>query len=72
MLTRGSENKEKNNLISATRIGNTIKNDKIIDYLDLLDEKGLTEHGSCIPGWLTEKGKHLLDDLNEYFNKNKE
>ena len=38
----------------------------------VLDEKGLTEHGSCIPGWLTEKGKHLLDDLNEYFNKNKE
>lgn len=29
-----------------------------------LDKLGLTEHGGAIPGWLTEKGKQLLDDLN--------
>ena len=64
MLTRGSENKEKNNLISATRIGNTIKNDKIIDYLDLLDEKGLTVTNNL----LITKKRSISDDftnLNE-------
>lgn len=30
-----------------------------------LDDKGLTEHGSSVPGWLTNKGKEILDDLNE-------
>ena len=28
-----------------------------------LDSKGFTEHGSRIPGWLTESGKELLEDL---------
>lgn len=29
------------------------------------DKNGLTEHGGAVPGWLTEKGKHLLALLNE-------
>ena len=29
------------------------------------DEKGLTEHGTLIPGWLTQKGEDLLSDLDE-------
>lgn len=38
MLTRSSFKNKKANLISATRISNYIKNDMILDYLDLLDE----------------------------------
>lgn len=30
-----------------------------------LDSKGFTEHGNSVPGWLTEKGKQLLEDLTE-------
>jgi hypothetical protein len=29
------------------------------------DKEGLTEHGGSVPGWLTEKGKMVLQDLNE-------
>ena len=32
----------------------------------VLDEKGLTEHGVGVPGWLTDKGRKLLEDLNEW------
>jgi hypothetical protein len=39
-LTRLQIKKQKHNLISATRISNSIKNDKIIDYLDILYENG--------------------------------
>lgn len=28
------------------------------------DEKGYTDHGSCLPGWLTDKGKALLELLD--------
>ena len=34
-----------------------------------LHHEGLTEHGCSIPGWLTDKGKTLLADLNEMFPK---
>ena len=30
-----------------------------------MDREELTEHGSSVPGWLTEKGYELLEDLNE-------
>ena len=30
-----------------------------------LDNKGLTDHGSSVPGWLTDKGEALLLDLTE-------
>jgi len=42
MLTRNNANKLKNNLISATKIGNCIKNDRVLDYLDLLNNKNLS------------------------------
>lgn len=36
-------------------------------YLYMLDDKGLTEHGSNIRGcWLTDKGKDILSALNAY------
>lgn len=36
-------------------------------YLYMLDDKGLTEHGSNIRGcWLTDKGKGILAALNAY------
>ena len=36
-------------------------------YLYMLDDKGLTEHGSNIRGcWLTDKGKAILELLNKY------
>jgi hypothetical protein len=31
-----------------------------------LDDLGLTEHGGCVPGWLTDDGKALLDALNAF------
>lgn len=31
------------------------------------DKEGFTEHGGSIPGWLTEKGRELLEDLNELY-----
>jgi hypothetical protein len=31
-------------------------------------KEGFTEHGSSVPGWLTEKGNHLLSDLAEIYN----
>lgn len=33
----------------------------------VLDEKGLTEHGGSVPGWLTDKGKAVLADLEALF-----
>lgn len=29
----------------------------------VLDRAGLTEHGGSVPGWLTDKGKQVLADL---------
>lgn len=38
----------------------------------VLDQKEFIEHGSAVPGWLTEKGLELLSDLNELDQYNKE
>ena len=35
-----------------------------------LNEKELTQHGSSVPGWLTQKGIELLSDINKLNNKN--
>jgi hypothetical protein len=35
-----------------------------------LDSKGLTEHGSSIPGWLSEKGKEFMEDVFELYGVN--
>ena len=29
------------------------------------DAQGLTEHGGCVPGWLSKKGEKVLADLRE-------
>lgn len=34
----------------------------------VLDKKELIEHGSSVPGWLTQKGIELLSDLNELYS----
>lgn len=34
-----------------------------------LDTKGFTEHGGSVPGWLTESGYELLEDLDKYFEE---
>lgn len=34
-----------------------------------LDEKGFTDHGGAVPGWLTDWGKGMLAYLNEYISK---
>ncbi len=31
----------------------------------LLDQKGLSEHGGSVPGWLSPLGKEVLEDLTE-------
>lgn len=33
-----------------------------------LTELGLLEHGGCVPGWRTDLGNEVLEDLTEYFN----
>jgi hypothetical protein len=33
------------------------------------DKEEYSEHGSCIPGWLTNKGKDLLSDIRLVVNK---
>jgi hypothetical protein len=32
-----------------------------------LDEKGFTEHGGSIPGWLTDEGLELLEDIKAMY-----
>ena len=36
-----------------------------------LETQDLTEHGGSVPRWLTQKGKELLEDLDEYFKLEK-
>lgn len=31
----------------------------------VMDDKGLTEHGGSVPGWLTELGLEVMEDLDE-------
>lgn len=31
-----------------------------------LDKEEYTEHGGSVPGWLTDKGKQLLSDINAW------
>jgi hypothetical protein len=39
----------------------------VYTYLYLLDDKGLTDHGSGVMAcWLTDKGSELLDSLRQY------
>lgn len=41
VLTRQNKRKQADNLISATKISNSVKNDKLLDYLDILDSNDL-------------------------------
>ncbi len=33
-------------------------------------KEGLTEHGGSVPGWLSNKGRDLLDELNIFVAEN--
>lgn len=35
----------------------------------VLHDKGFTEHGGSVPGWLTDNGEELLVDINELLPK---
>ena len=41
VFTRGQKKIQSTDLISATKISNSVKNDKLLDYLDILDANGL-------------------------------
>lgn len=34
----------------------------------MLDDKELTEHGSSVPGWLTDKGREIMEDIQELYS----
>jgi hypothetical protein len=34
-----------------------------------LDSKDLTEHGGSVPGWLTDKGRELMEDIEEIYKE---
>lgn len=36
----------------------------------VLDEKELTEHGGSVPGWLTDKGRELLELMESFYEGN--
>ncbi len=57
--------------VSRPAIEALFNNDPGAEYLAyyLLDDKKLTEHGGSVPGWLTDKGKGILADLDEMFAK---
>lgn len=57
------------NLISATRISNTIKNDKIIDYLDLLEQNGLEVSENLSVKRKRSESKDFNDSSNVKYNK---
>lgn len=35
-------------------------------WMSMLDNAGLTEHGSCLPGWLTESGCYVLSAIRNH------
>lgn len=48
------------------KLANKIYSNDCVKYFTwyVLHEKGFTEHGGSVPGWLTVKGQELLHDLN--------
>ena len=50
-----------------TLSGNNIGLEYLLFYF--LEDKELTEHGTSIPGWLTEYGKEFLQELKLALNK---
>lgn len=35
-------------------------------WMSMLDNAGLTEHGTCLPGWLTTAGKRVLEAIRQH------
>ena len=74
VLTRLQKKQQQLNLISATRISNSIKNDKILDYLDLLDENGLCVSENLLVGSKRSRATDLTNNnnfLEQYIYKKK-
>lgn len=65
--TRKQKKSLQNNLISATRISNSIKNDKLLDYLDLLDEKGLNVSDNLIVSKKRNHSKYYENSCESNF-----
>jgi hypothetical protein len=64
MTKRKYELIDTSNLVSATRVSNYARNDKIIDYLDLIDKEGLKVQEDSL--LLVNKGSgEIPDKLNE-------
>ena len=51
----------------VAELGGDIGTRQIIWYM--LDDKGFTEHGGSVPGWLSPAGEELLEDLDEFFKE---
>lgn len=69
MVCTRHQKKQSNNLISATRISNTVKNDKILDYLDLLDENGYDVSENLVIGKKRRRDEN--DNLSNQSDKKK-
>jgi hypothetical protein len=46
----------------GSKIGTSTQLDFVYYFLD---QKGLTEHGGSIPGWLTDYGENILKDIEQ-------
>ena len=46
----------------------TTEGSKYLIYY-VLDKEGLTEHGGCVPGWLSSKGREILEDAIEILSE---
>ena len=68
MLTRNSSKKQKNKLLSATRISNWVKHDPIIDYLDLINENKLKISDDL---QITKKRTRTIDIDDNFHGKEK-
>jgi hypothetical protein len=43
-------------------------NDTIRNFVwYVMDSLRFTEHGGCIPGWLTDKGREFMEDVKELY-----
>ena len=53
--------------IYRDRVNAFFDNDRGLEYFTyyMLDDKDLLEHGSGVPGWLTELGEQILFDLEK-------
>lgn len=70
--------KEEMEIIKSEDIDKLKRSDSIIDeghrhiIWYLLDSRNFTEHGGCVPGWLTDRGEGLLNDITKEIQRYEE